>query len=272
MIVFETIETTLENQVCTLWLSREVNRNAINGQMAREVIACLDALTHDDQVRVLIIRGKGRAFCAGGDLNWMLSEDAGKEIERPADLLSSLFRELYFFPKPLISYVHGFAMGGALGLVVCADFVLAEDNAFFAFSEVKLGLVPATISPFVVKRIGEFRARQLMLHGGKISSSEARQAGLVDVLVPGNVTPVAEDEKPGGEKILEELAGSLAENAPLAMQTCKRLLTTIAGEPLSKEMLSYTTDLLTRTSKSPEAREGIRAFMEKRKPIWPANK
>lgn len=272
MIVFETIETTVERQICTLWLSRPDSRNAINGQMAEELLVCLDALAMDEDVRVLIIRGRGKVFCAGGDLNWMLSEQTLKETGRPADLLSALYRKLYFFPKPVIAYVHGFAMGGALGLLACADYVLAEDHAFLAFSEVRLGLVPATISPFVVRRIGEFRSRQLMLHGGRISAAEAREAGLVDIVVsalPASGEPAV--QKSAGETLLDELSASLGENAPMAMQACKQLITKVSGEPLSKEVLAYTSELLAQLISGPEAREGVRAFREKRKPEWPQN-
>jgi methylglutaconyl-CoA hydratase len=269
MIVFSTIETTLEEKVCTLWLSREENRNAINGQMAGEILACLDALAHDDGVRVLVIRGKGKVFCAGGDLNWMLSREADRAVERPADLLSQLFYSLYHFPKPVISYVHGFAMGGAMGLVACSDFVVASENAFFAFSEVKLGLVPATISPFVVKRIGEFRSRQLMLLGDRISAGEAREAGLADRLVPAGDPGDGAGGNLQAEKLLKELAESLAANAPKAMQVCKELVTKVASADITEDLLAYTSDLLAGISKGPEAREGISAFLEKRRPQWP---
>lgn len=269
MIVFDTIETTMDGRVCTLWLSREENRNAINGQMAGEILTCLDALAHDEGVRVLIIRGKGKVFCAGGDLNWMLSREANKAVERPADLLSQLFYSLYYFPKPVIAYVHGSAMGGAMGLVACADFVVAADDAFFAFSEVRLGLVPATISPFVVKRIGEFRSRQLMLRGDRISAAEAKDAGLADLLVPAMGSGDASGGNPTAERLLAELAGSLAANAPIAMQACKELVTRVASTDITDDLLAYTSDLLSRISEGPEAREGIRAFLEKRSPQWP---
>lgn len=269
MIVFDTIETTMDGQVCTLWLSREQNRNAINGQMAEEILICLDALALDDDVRVLVIRGKGKVFCAGGDLNWMLSGEAGKAVERPADILSRLFYSLYSFPKPVICYVHGFAMGGAMGLVACSDFVVAAADAFFAFSEVKLGLVPATISPFVVKRIGEFRSRQLMLRGDRIGAVEARDAGLADLVVPANGSGDASVSKPAAEKLLADLAGSLEANAPGAMQACKQLLVKVASEDIGTELLAYTSDLLARISQGPEAMEGIGAFLEKRRPEWP---
>jgi methylglutaconyl-CoA hydratase len=269
MIVFDTIETTMSGRVCTLWLSREETRNAINGQMAGEILTCLDALAHDEGVRVLILRGKGKVFCAGGDLNWMLSREANKAVERPADLLSKLFYSLYYFPKPVIAYVHGFAMGGAMGLVACSDFVVAAEDAFFAFSEVKLGLVPATISPFVVKRIGEFRSRQLMLRGDRISAGEAKDAGLADLLVPALGSGDASGGNPMAESLLTELAGSLAANAPLAMQACKALVTKVASADITDDLLAFTSDLLTRISERPEAREGIRAFQEKRRPEWP---
>lgn len=264
MIVFHHIETSLQQGVCTIFLSREKNRNALDGQMVGELLSCLESLAEDEACRVVILRGKGPVFCAGGDLNWMLDKNSRNQTGRPSDLLSHLFFELYHFPKPLISYVHGYAMGGALGLIACSDFVFAEEDAYMAFSEVRLGLIPSTISPYVVKRIGEFRARQLMLTGDRISAAEAERVGLADVVVPCH-----ENDKAGiAEEMLQTLSRRLAGNAPLALQALKQLLPFVSRVPIDDELVSYTSDLLSKISQSHEASEGINAFLEKRKPRW----
>lgn len=256
---YETIAVEKKNYICTLWLARPEKRNAINRQMAAELISFLASAENDPQIRVVILRGKGDFFCAGGDLKWM---SQGAELlpdDRSGKVLAGLYLSLYRFPKPLITMVHGAAMGGALGLIACSDFVLAENQAVFSFSEVKLGLVPATISPFVIKRIGELNARQLMLSGEKINTTEAVRMHLAD--------------KAGSHEqliaIAMGLSTNLAGNAPEAMKTCKRLIQQVANKEIDSQLSEYTADLLTSLQGSDEAQEGMRAFLEKRKPAWP---
>ena len=256
---FDTLAVEVKNFVCTLWLARPEKRNAINRQMASELSSFLAEAGEDPAIRVVILRGQGDFFCAGGDLRWM---SQGKELEpqdRSGTVLAALYKTIFHFPKPLIALVHGAAMGGALGLVACADFVLADEKAVFSFSEVKLGLVPATISPFVIKRIGELNARQLMLSGSGVKATEALPFRLVDFSGEWNQM----------EARANALASQLAWNAPEAMKACKRLIQHVAGKEIDESLSRYTSELLTSLQESAEAREGMQAFLEKREPVWP---
>jgi methylglutaconyl-CoA hydratase len=259
---FDTITFEKENYICTLWLARPEKRNAINRQMAAELVSFLASAENDPQIRVVILRGKGDYFCAGGDLKWMSQGAELAPDNRSGKVLAELYSALYRFPKPLITLVHGAAMGGALGLVACADFVLAENQAVFSFSEVKLGLVPATISPFVIKRIGELNARQLMLSGEKINATEAVRVHLADKA--GNLEEI--------EKFATEIAAGLAHNAPEAMKVCKSLIQQVANKEIDSQLIKYTSDLLTSLQQSEEAQEGMKAFLEKRNPVWQEKK
>lgn len=225
--------------------------------MAVELTEAVKAAADDDDISVLILRGDGSTFCAGADLNWM-NDTAVPEWLSPGYLLPEMFKSIFYFPKPLIVVVQGMAMGGAMGLIAAGDFVLATDDARFAFSEVKLGLVPATISPFVVRRIGEYNARQLMLKGSIISANDAMQAGLVDYVMP--ATSV-EDE-------ISTLCHELEKNGPGAMRTCKQLLMHVAEQELDEKLLTYTSAILEKIRSGNEAREGMRAFIEKRDAVW----
>lgn len=258
----ETITIEREDYICTLWLSRPDKRNAINRQMASELLAFLASAENDPKIRVVILRGQGDFFCAGGDLKWMSQSDALPPKERSGRVLAELYLKLFRFPKPIITLVHGAAMGGALGLIASSDFVLAENNTVFSFSEVKLGLIPSTISPFVIKRIGELNARQLMLSGTKIKAAEAMGFRLADKT--GTMVQL--------EKYAMELAAELKQNAPEAMKACKRLIQYVADKEINQELSKYTADLLTSLQKGEEAQEGMKAFLEKRKPAWPEPK
>ncbi len=260
MSAYKTIETLTEGHTATVWLDRQEKRNAMNPQMVHELLDCIAVMKNNPKVRVLILRGKGSHFCAGADLNWMQVGNLKPE-ERPSYLLPRLFMALFDFTKPLLVAVNGHAMGGALGLIACGDFVFAGEEAVFSFSEVKLGLIPATISPFVVRRIGELRSRQLMLSGARINAETARETGLADRVFPAEKM----DEK------IAELAGQLSENAPGAMKLVKPLIKKVSAEKLEKKLTDYTADMLQKVQESKEAKEGIQAFLEKRKPVWPGN-
>lgn len=254
---FQTIKRSTIHNATTIWLSRPAKRNAIDAKMAVELVEALDAATADDDVSMVILRGEGSTFCAGADLNWMKASDLPIESQ-PGKLLPKLFKNLFYSPKPLIIIVQGTAMGGALGLIAAGDFVLAADMARFAFSEVKLGLVPATISPFVIRRIGEYKARQLMLRGDVINAAEAKQSGLVDIIMP---TSQIEDE-------LNYLVRELEKNGPVAMRACKGMLLHIAEQRLDEQLMAYTAEILEKIRSGNEAREGMKAFIEKRDAVW----
>lgn len=242
---------------CTLWLSRPHKRNAIDKTMALSLIQHLDSLAGDKQVRIVILRGKGKAFCAGADLGWMADQSLPPG-EQADEVLPLLFHRLYSFPKPLVVMVHGHAMGGALGVMATGDFVLAQEDSVLAFSELRLGLIPATITPFVLRRIGEYRTRQLMLLAGHIGAGEALEAGLVD--------------KVGSEREMEAykdyLCDEIGKNAVLATMACKDLIREVSGRGLKEEVFQLTASRLREIRKSAEAREGMRAFREKRPPDW----
>jgi len=257
MKAFQTIKSAVNDHIATIWLSRPEKRNAIDNVMAVELREAFNTLAEDDDVSALVLRGEGGTFCAGADLNWMNDNNLPQDLQ-PGSLLPALFKTLFYFPKPLLVVVQGKVLGGALGLMVAGDFVLACDDASFAFTEVKLGLVPATISPFVVRRIGEFKARQLMLKGASIGVKDALHAGLVDILAPA----LALDDE------LEKLCLELQKNGPEAMRTCKKMLLHVSENKLDDNLLAHTSEILENIRRGEEAREGINAFMEKRQAVW----
>lgn len=241
-----------------MWLSRPEKRNAIDDRMADELIRCFQGLERDDAIRVVVLRGRGKLFSAGADLHWMRQPQATGSERAPSVLFPALLRTLYGFPKPLIVTAHGHAAGGALGLLCCGDFVLAGKDAGFAFSEVRLGLVPAMIAPYVIRRTGLSGAKQMMLEGEVISAAKACQAGLVDRVV----------DAASMEEALSRLCERLLKNAPGAMAACKQLLINVADMPMDERTHAYTAGLLEATQQGDEAIEGMQAFLEKRPPRW----
>lgn len=246
------------NLVQTIWLNRPQRRNAIDGQVVDELMHCLDAAAADDAVRVVVLRGRGDYFCAGGDLKWMGSGADLPEAERPAMRLATLFSVLYAFPKPVVAVVQGAALGGALGLVSAADFVVADSQALFSFTELRLGLIPAVISPYVIRKIGPAMARKLMLSARRLSATEALHLGLAD--------QVAAAE--GMEEVVAGICDELVVLAPGAMKACKAMLNRVTESILDEEMTAYTANQLHQVQHGGEAKEGIAAFFEKRKPSW----
>lgn len=252
------IETEAGGWVQTVWLNRPERRNAIDGQVVDDLTRCLSLAADDDTVRVVVLRGRGDYFCAGGDLNWMGS---GRDLpvpERPANRLAGLFATLYDFPKPVIAVVHGAALGGALGLVSVADFVVADSDAVFSFSELRLGLIPAVISPFVIRKTGPSAARKLMISARKLSALEAMQAAMVDTVAKGADL----------EKSVADLCEELIMLAPEAMKACKRMLNKVTDSIIGEDLMTYTAIQLHRIQHGDEAREGVKAFFEKRRPRW----
>ncbi len=254
---YNTIQTENKGHIQTIWLSRAEKKNAIDRIMACELRSALEYAENDPNIKAVVVRGKGDTFCAGADLDWMSMEHLPSG-EEPETLLPRLFDGVYRFCKPLIIIAHGRVLGGALGLVAGADYVLACNTSQFAFSEVRLGLIPATISPFVIKRIGEFKVRQLMLTGRTINASEAISAGLADKLGTKNEL----------ESYKDYLCDQIEKNAPEATKKCKQLIISVSGKNLDNKLFAYTANLLDEVRKSDEAKEGVRAFKEKRKPRW----
>jgi methylglutaconyl-CoA hydratase len=256
---FETIEMKTGDRVAWVALNRPEVRNAFNEVMIAELIQVLDRVEKDDSVRVLVLTGNGKAFCAGADLNWMkkMKNFTVEENYKDALELAELMYKLYHLPKPTIARVNGASIGGSNGLVAACDMAIASHRAEFSLSEVKIGLVPACIGPYLLKKTGEAACRELFLSGERISAAQARDLGLVnDVVTHVNLTT----------RVNEKISNLLT-SGPHALAVSKQLLGKISEMPLS-EAKDYTARVIAELRAGDEAQEGMAAFLEKRKPDW----
>ncbi|MDB5037155.1 MAG: Methylglutaconyl-CoA hydratase [Bacteriovoracaceae bacterium] len=253
------IQTEIKSSVLFLTLNRPDSKNAMNAEMMTEIRAALSKISND--LRAVVVRGAGPFFCAGGDLHWMKSSinKTQKENEEDALNLARMIRALDECPIPVITQVKGGAFGGGVGLVAASDIVIAEENSVFSLSEVKLGLIPATIGPIVMRKIGVSEARRLYLTGKRFSAAVAKDIHLVHEVVPtSTILSVTND-------YLNELSSA----APEAVRTAKQLIRETMGESLWKDDVSESTSkILSEIRVGAEAQEGMKAFFEKRTPSW----
>jgi len=258
---FRTISVNTDGAVATVTLNRPRVRNAINLEMIRELTAVFGKFGEFPLVRIVVIDSEGAHFSAGADLNWMREglEQPEEQLLEESRELARLFLTIDHCPSVVVAAIKGRVMGGANGLMAAADIVVAEETAQFAFSEVKLGLIPATIAPFVTRKAGEARTSELMLTGRVFDAMEALQSGLVHRIC-------REGELTGAVKELTDL---LLENGPAAMTGIKGLLRTLRREMTEEKLVELTAGVIARCRTSVEGQEGIRAFFEKRKPNWP---
>ncbi|MGH9323400.1 MAG: enoyl-CoA hydratase-related protein [Vicinamibacteria bacterium] len=245
-------------------LARPDVRNALDETMMvelRDVLDLLATIPEPDQMRLLILAGEGKVFCAGADIGYMkrLAAKSKEESFEDAKDLASLFYKLADFPAPVIAVVQGAAIGGGLGLTVCADYVLAEETAVFATSEVLLGIVPGVISPYVLRKIGLAAAAPLMLTGRRLSASEAAASGLVSKVV----TP---EER---ETVLQEVVLEFLAAGPEAQRRTKDLLRRAMPLP-GPDLVEFTAAAIAEARCSPEGRKGLEAFFSKAPPAWAA--
>lgn len=261
--MYQTVLTEVDAGVGIITLNRAERHNAFDDVLIGELTQAIDAMTADAAVRVIVLSSSGKSFCAGADLNWMrrAADYSDEENLRDARALAGMLRRLAQCPKPTIARVQGPAYAGGVGLVACCDIAIATFDAQFALTEVRIGLVPATICPHVVSAIGERHARRYMLTAERFSAAEAYRVGLVHELV---VDEAALDEAVG------EIADTLLKNGPAALAECKSLVSAVAGRPLSPEIIEDTAQRIMRLRASAEGREGISAFLEKRTPRWVA--
>lgn len=243
-----------------LWMNRPEQRNALNEDLIAALETALEVLEKDAEARVLVLAGRGPAFCAGGDLARM--EQAAKMTKsrsrREASRFAKLLFRLHGYPKPVVARVHGPAFAGGMGLVAASDIVVAAEEAEFALPETRIGLVPAMISPYLVKAMGAQQARRYILTGERLSAREAHRIGFVHECVP-----AAELDAAVG-KVCERLA--LA--GPQALARAKKLLLRVQGAAITPQLALDTATVLAEARAGGEAREGIRSFLEKRKPSW----
>lgn len=257
---FETINLDINEGIGTIWLNRPDVHNALNQQMITEIIECFEFLNSEAYVRVVILRGAGKSFCAGADLNYMkgIATFGFEENYQDSLKLAKCFNTIYTCKKPTIAIIHGAAIGGANGLLAACDFVYCADDTKFAFSEVKLGIAPATISPYVTKRIGEYGSRELMITGKRFTGKEAEWHRLVNKSMP------AEEL----DAYVDELVKTLMSSGPDAISATKDLIYTISNELSFEDSIDYTARLIAELRASKEGQEGMASFLEKRKPAW----
>jgi methylglutaconyl-CoA hydratase len=261
-MTYEFLGVKREGAVEYLTLNRPDVRNAFNEQMIAELADWTSVVSESarrHEVRVVVLAGAGLVFCAGGDAKYMSSTIGYSEAEnlRDATAMAAMFAALDQLPAPLICRVQGAALGGGAGLAAVSDIVVAENSATFGFPEVKLGIVPGIISPFVLAKIGRAAARELFLTGARFSASRAKEIGLVHAVVPADTLDAKVDEQ-----VREILTG-----APEAVAAAKRLIRDVGGRSPA-DCASTTAPLIARLRVSDEGQEGLRAFLEKRKPSW----
>lgn len=257
---YQTIEFEIKGVIGTIWLNRPDVRNALNEQMISEIIDCFGEIENIKELRVVLLRGKGKSFCAGADLNYMkgIAEFGFEENYQDSKRLAKCFNVIYTCSKPTIAVVHGAAIGGANGLLAACDFVYCTHDTKFAFSEVKLGIVPATISLYVNKRIGEYGSRDLMITGRRFTGKEAEWFRLANKSL--SVEEI--------EDYVNDVIKSLLSSGPDAITACKKLIYNISNKMSFEEAIDYTCKTIAELRASEEGQEGMASFLEKRKPGW----
>ncbi|WP_430812696.1 MULTISPECIES: enoyl-CoA hydratase/isomerase family protein [unclassified Carboxylicivirga] len=246
--------------VARILLNDPAKKNALSKEMINELLCVLDRVAVNDKLRLMVLRGADGMFCAGADLHWMKAgvTQSDEDNRKDAHLFYQLFEKLNAYPKPVIVWVEKYAMGGALGLLACADYVIAEKTVKMAFSEVRLGLVPATIAPFVINKIGLSQARALLLTGEVFSAKKAKRIGLIHEVLEAKEIP----------QRINRLCEQLSANSPSAMKNTKELLNTLSKHGKENEDKLLCIDKIAQARTSDEGQEGVRAFFEKRNPQW----
>jgi methylglutaconyl-CoA hydratase len=246
--------------VATVTLNRPELHNAFNDELIVDLINCFNELETNTSVRLVVLTGEGKSFCAGADLNWMkrMKDYSHDENVKDSQNLAELFTVVNRFSRPVIGRINGSALGGGAGLVACCDYVVAVDSAVIAFTEVRLGLLPSVISPFVIAKIGESHARASFLSGAKISMSRAFVMGLVHQVT------TSEHLDTEIEKVIADflLAG------PVATVKAKELINRVVRTETIEDARDYTCEIISKARASSEGQEGMSALLEKRKASW----
>jgi methylglutaconyl-CoA hydratase len=257
---YESIEIQMGDRVAVMWLNRPQLRNAFDENMIAEVTSALDALERDPAVRAVVLAGQGKAFCAGADLDWMKRTKGMSREENREDALrfAQMLNRIYTLAKPTVARVHGAAYAGGVGLLAACDIAVAANDTEFCLSEVRLGLAPATISPYVVAAMGERAARRYCVTAERFTAAEAYRIGLVqEIALPDEL-----------DATVNRILGELVQGAPAAQATAKAILRQVAGAAIGPELIAQTAERIAALRVSDEGQEGMAAFFEKRKPAW----
>jgi methylglutaconyl-CoA hydratase len=259
-MTYDTLLVTVADKVATVTLNRPDLRNAFNEGAIAELARVFDELGRNEAVRAIVLAANGPSFCAGADLNWMKKMAGYSHDENEADAmrLAEMLRTIYLCPKPTVARVQGDCYAGGMGLVAACDIVVASETAGFCLSEVKLGLIPATISPYVIKAMGEQAARRYFLTAERFDAAEAQRIGVAHDVV----APEALDATVAG------IVKALVNNSPHAVRQAKTLVREIVGQPVDDALLLDTAGRIAAIRASTEGREGVASFLEKRKPTW----
>ncbi|SDR45793.1 enoyl-CoA hydratase/isomerase family protein [Paraburkholderia tuberum] len=257
---YETLKVEFAGQIATVTLNRPDVRNAFNETMIAELTAAFTALDTRDDVRAVVLAANGKAFCAGADLNWMKKMAGYSDDENRADAmrLAGMLSAVYRCNKPVIARVSGDAYAGGMGLIAACDIVVAVESAHFCLSEARLGLIPATIAPYVIRALGEQASRRYFLTAEAFDCATALRLGLVSEAVSAGQL----------DATVAQLAQTLCANGPQAVRACKRLVQDIAGRELSDALIEDTAVRIAKTRAGAEGREGVASFLEKRTPGW----
>lgn len=260
MTLSSALTIAVQDRVARVTLSRPEIRNAFNDDVIAELTAAFETLGGRDDVRAIVLAALGPAFCAGADLNWMrrMADYTREENVADAAKLAEMLRVMYACPKPTVAAVQGDVFAGGMGLVAACDMAVSVDTATFCLSEVKLGLIPATISPYVIRAMGARAAHRYFLTAERFSAQEAHRIGFVHELVAAD----ALDAK------VDELLKALTSASPHAVRACKRLVQDVAERELNRELIAATVEGIADIRASEQGREGVQSFLQKRKPAW----
>ena len=257
----KTLRVKIEEKICFLGLNRPDKSNSLNKEMLLDLQTFFDTTREDTNFKIVVLYGEGGIFCSGGCLDWMKQgvQQTDKENLADANIFVNIFVTMRSYPKPIIASVERLAMGGALGLIACADLAIAEEDVVFAFKEVRVGLIPATIAPHIMQRIGAANSRKYMLTGNDFTAQEAHQSGLLQFLAE----PKRLKEK------TREVCRQILLASPTAVSETKQLIKSLEDNVLSPEEQNFVcAKYIAESRGSMDGIEGVSAFFEKRKPIW----
>ncbi|TCK42293.1 methylglutaconyl-CoA hydratase [Paraburkholderia sp. BL8N3] len=254
------LKLTVDGHVARVTLDRPDVRNAFDDATIVELTAAFRALDDDATVRAIVLAASGPAFCAGADLNWMKRMAGYSDTENRADALglATMLNTIYACKKPVIARVQGDAYAGGMGLVAACDIAVSADTANYCLSEARLGLMPATIAPYVIRAMGARAAHRYFVSAERFDAAEALRIGFVHQVVKADQL----------DTTVDALAAAIAANSPNAVAECKRLVVDLADKAIDEVLIADTADRIARIRASDEGREGVRSFLEKRKPSW----
>lgn len=259
-MTYTTLTIEREGRIGTITLNRPDVRNAFNETTIAEIKQAFSELGDDAALRAIVLAANGPAFCAGADLNWMKKMAGYTHAENQADALqlAEMLRTIYLCPKPVVAKVQGDCYAGGMGLVAACDIIVAVEEANFCLSEVKLGLIPATISPYVIKAMGENASRRYFLTAERFGAQEALRIGFAHEVVSAEALNAK----------VAEIVKALVNNSPNAVQQAKVLVREVVGQEVNDALLADTAERIAQIRASDQGREGVASFLEKRKPAW----